>query len=257
MNSLQIKECLRDGEPVIGTMFTHLHSPAACRVAKQCGFEFVIFDTEHSRPGVETLSWLFQCARDIDYAAIARDPAFEGQWPTRYLDLGASGNLFPRVETAEEAEQSIRMVKYPPMGERGWGTSGPHDDYGEQTSPDYPAQANEANLVIVQLETKRGWEARDEIFAVPGIDATFIGQNDLSNSLGHPRDFEHPEVVAAMDDIFASAVDHGVAPGIHCFDVDDTLKWLDRGALFMAYSSDLALLQDAAIGGLGEIRDRM
>lgn len=257
MNSMQIKGTLREGKPVIGTMFTHLHSPAACRVAQQCGFDFLIFDTEHSRPGVETLSWIFQTARDIDYTAIVRDPGFEGQWPTRYLDLGASGNLFPRVETPEEAEDLIRMVKYPPEGERGWGTGGPHDDYGEQISPEYPQQANEANIVICQIETKRGWEARDEIFSVPGIDATFIGPNDLSLSLGHPRDFEHPEVTGAMDDIFESAAAHGVAPGMHCFDVQSTLEWLSRGALFMAYSSDIGLLRDAATGGLQEIRDRM
>ena len=107
MNSVRIKEKLQAGQPVIGTMFCDLHSPAACRIAQQCGFEFVIFDTEHSRGGVETLSWLFRAARDIDYPAIVRAPAFEGQWPTRYLDLGASGNLIPRVETAEEAERIV------------------------------------------------------------------------------------------------------------------------------------------------------
>lgn len=58
-------------------------------IAWCCGFEFVISHAEHSRPGVETLSWLFQCVRDIALPVIVRAPAFEGQWPTRYLDLGA------------------------------------------------------------------------------------------------------------------------------------------------------------------------
>ncbi len=257
MNSVRIKEKLQAGQPVIGTMFCDLHSPAACRVAQQCGFEFVIFDTEHSRGGVETLSWLFRAARDIDYTAIVRAPAFEGQWPTRYLDLGASGNLIPRVETAEEAERIVAMLKYPPDGERGWGSGGPHDNYDSKPSPDYPAQANAANIVVVQLETRAGWEARDEIFSVPGIDATFIGPNDLSLSLGYPRQFEHPEVVGAMDDIFESAAAPGVAPGMHCFDVASTIKWLKRGALFMAFSSDLWLLSEAAMSGLGEIREAL
>ncbi len=256
MNSLQIKQKLQAGEPVVGTMFTHLHSPAACRVAQQCGFEFVIFDTEHSRPGVETLSWLFQAARDIDYAAIVRAPAFEGQWPTRYLDLGASGNLIPRVETPEEAQRIVEMLKYPPQGTRGWGAGGAHDDYTKAASPDYPAQANAANIIVVQLETKRGWEARDEIFSVPGLDATFIGPNDLSLSFGLPRQYDHPTVVGAIDDIFASATQHSVAPGMHCFTVDSTIKWLRRGALFMAFSSDLSLLSDAAAAGLQAIRER-
>ena len=254
MNSIEIKRQLKHGEPVIGTMFSHLHSPAACRIAKQMGFDFLILDTEHSRPGVETLSWLFQAARDIGYTAIVRAPAFEGQWPTRYLDLGASGNLIPRIETPEEAERIVEMLKYPPQGTRGWGSGGAHDDYTSAPSPDYPVQANAANVIVVQLETRRGWEARDEIFSVPGIDATFIGPNDLSLSLGYPRQFDHPEVTRAMDDIFASAAEHGVAPGMHCFGVDETRKWIQRGALFVAHSSDLSLMHGKAIEDLEEIR---
>ncbi len=254
MNSIEIKRQLRHGKPVIGTMFSHLHSPAACRVAKQMGFDFLIFDTEHSRPGVETLSWLFQAARDIDFAAVVRAPAFEGQWPTRYLDIGASGNLIPRVETPEEAERIIDMLKYPPQGSRGWGTGGPHDDYSQSPPPEYPVEANAGNLVIMQLETRRGWEARDEIFSVPGIDATFIGPNDLALSLGHPRQMEHPEVDRAIDDIFESATAHDVAPGIHAFSVENTRRNIDRGALFVAHSSDLGLMQGKAIEDLKEIR---
>lgn len=254
VGSLRIKQKLQAGKPVIGTMFSHLHGPAACRVAQRCGFEFVIFDTEHSRPGVETLSWLFQAARDISLPAIVRAPAFEGQWPTRYLDLGAAGNLIPRVETPEEAEAIVRMLKYPPEGARGWGSGGALDDYSRPADPDYPEQANAANLVVVQLETRAGWEARDEIFSVPGIDASFIGPNDLSLSLGLPAQYEHPSVVQAMDDIFESAAAHGVAPGMHCFDIESTTNWLKRGALFMAFSSDLWLMADAAHSGLQAIR---
>ncbi len=254
MNAIEIKQHLRAGKPVIGTMFQHLHSPGSARAAMQCGFDFVIYDTEHSRPDVETLSWLFQAAYDIDFAAIVRAPAFEGQWPTRYLDLGAAGNLIPRVETPEEAEKIVNMLKYPPAGIRGWGTGGAHDAYAADPSPDFPAQANERNIVIVQLETKLGWEARDEIFSVPGIDATFIGPNDLSLSLGLPRQFDHPMVTGAIDDIFESAAQHGVAPGMHCFTPESTRKWLDRGALLLAFNSDMGLMCEAAIEGLRKIR---
>lgn len=254
MLSEPLNEALRQGRTAIGTMLTELHSPGACHCVQQAGFDFVIFDTEHNRPGIETVSWLLRSGRDIGLPVIVRAPAFEGQWPTRYLDLGAAGNLFPRVETAEEAERILQMVKYPPQGVRGLGTGTGHDDYQARPAAEFTAERNRLNTVVMQLETEKGWANRDEIFAVPGIDATFIGPNDLSLSLGVPGQLTHPRVVAAMEDIFASAKAHGVAPGMHCFDVESSIRWVQAGARFVAFSSELWLFVRAAWEGLEQIR---
>ena len=250
-----LKAALRAGKTVLGTMLTELHSPGACRLVQQAGYEFVIFDTEHNRPGVETISWLLRAGKDIGLPVIVRAPGFEGQWPTRYLDLGAAGNLFPRAETAEEAEKLIRMIKYPPWGARGLGTSTGHDDYQAKPAVEFTTWANENLFVVMQLETEKGWANRDEIFSVPGIDATFIGPNDLSLSLGLPGQLTHPKVLSAMDDIFASAAAHGVAPGIHSFDVESALRQIKAGARFVAFSSELSLFVKASREGLQQIRE--
>jgi 2-keto-3-deoxy-L-rhamnonate aldolase RhmA len=255
MFAASLKTALKAGKPVLGTMLCELHSPGACRLVQNAGYDFVIFDTEHNRPGIETMSWIIRSGRDIDLPVIVRAPAFEGQWPTRYLDLGAAGNLFPRVETAEEAERMLQMVKYPPVGARGLGTGMAHDDYQAKPAAEFTAQANEELLVVVQLETERGWANRDEIFSVPGIDATFIGPNDLALSLGLPGQLGHPTVLSAMEDIFASAAAHGVAPGIHAFSVERALHFLSMGASFLAFSSELSLFVQASRDGLAEIRE--
>lgn len=255
MNLSQLKQTMRSGKPVIGAMLTELLSPGACLVTKQAGYEFMIFDTEHNRAGIETMSWLLRAGRDCGLPVIVRAPAFEGQWPTRYLDLGAAGSLFPRVETAEEAERAVRMVKYPPMGARGLGTNTGHDDYQARPAPEFTAQANADLLIVAQLETEKGWANRDEIFAVPGIDATFIGPNDLSLSLGLPGQLDHPKVLSAMDDIFQSAQAHGVAPGIHAFNVEAAVKFINMGATFLAFSSELSLYLQASREGLERIRE--
>lgn len=255
MEQSPLKQALRAGRPAIGTMLTELHSPGACLVTKRAGYEFVIFDTEHNRPGIETLSWLLRVGKDNGLPVIVRAPAFEGQWPTRYLDLGAAGNLFPRVETAEEAERALRMVKYPPWGARGLGTNTGHDDYEAKPAPEFTAWANENLMVVAQLETERGWANRDEIFSVPGIDATFIGPNDLSLSLGLPGQLDHTRVLSAMEDIFASAKAHGVAPGIHAFSVEAAVRFINMGATFIAFSSELSLFLKASQEGLARIRE--
>jgi len=252
-----LKENLRTGKPVIGTMIMELHSPGACIVTKNAGYDFVIFDTEHNRPGIETVSWLLRVGKDNGLPVIVRAPAFEGQWPTRYLDLGAAGNLFPRIETAEEAERAVRAVKYPPMGTRGLGTNTGHDDYAVKPAAEFTSEMNQDLMVIAQLETEKGWAHRDEIFSVPGIDATFIGPNDLSLSLGLPGQLQHPRVLSAMEDIFQSARDHGVAPGIHAFDVERAVQFINMGATFLAYSSEMSLYLKASREGLEEIRSRV
>jgi 2-keto-3-deoxy-L-rhamnonate aldolase RhmA len=255
MDLVALKEALRAGRPVIGTMLTELLSPGACLVTQQAGYEFVIFDTEHNRAGIETISWLLRSGRDVGLPVIVRAPAFEGQWPTRYLDLGAAGNLFPRVETAEEAERALRAVKYPPVGARGLGTNTGHDDYRGRPAAEFTARQNADLMVIAQLETEKGWANRDEIFAVPGIDATFIGPNDLSLSLGLPGQLDHPRVLSAMEDIFASAREHGVAPGIHAFNVEAAVRFIKMGATFLAFSSELSLYLQASREGLQRIRE--
>jgi len=249
-----LKQALRAGRPVLGTMLTELHSPGACPVVKKAGYEFVIFDTEHNRPGIETMSWLLRVGRDSGLPVIVRAPAFEGQWPTRYLDLGAAGNLFPRVETADEAARIMRMIKYPPQGARGLGTNTGHDDYSAKPAVEFTQAANANLMVVMQLETELGWANRDEIFSVPGIDATFIGPNDLSLSLGLPGQLSHPKVLSAMQDIFDSAKAHGVAPGIHAFDVEGAIRFIKMGATFVAFSSELSLFVKASRAGLEAIR---
>jgi 2-keto-3-deoxy-L-rhamnonate aldolase RhmA len=250
---VNLKQRLKAGKPVIGTMLTELTSPGACRVVQQAGYDFVIFDTEHNRCGIETMSWLLRSGRDIGLPVIVRAPAFEGQWPTRYLDLGASGNLFPRVETADEAERTMRMVKYPPQGARGLGTNTGHDDYEAKPAVEFTQAANADLMVVMQLETELGWANRDAIFRVPGIDATFIGPNDLSLSMGLPGQLSHPKVLAAMQDIFDSAKAHGVAPGIHAFNIEAALRFLDMGATFVAFSTELSLFVQSSKDALAQI----
>lgn len=249
-----LKQALRAGRPVIGTMLTEWYTPSACRAVQMGGFEFVIFDTEHNRGGVESVSWVLRTGKDIGLPVIVRAPGFEGQWPTRYLDMGAAGNLFPRVETADEMERLMRMIKYPPVGARGLGTGIGHDDYGGLQAAEFCPWANDNLFVVAQLETEAGWANRDAIFSVPGIDATFIGPNDLALSLGLPGQLDHPRVQSAIADIFASALAHGVAPGIHGFTVDNCLHYLEMGAKFLAFSAELSLFLHASREGLATLR---
>ncbi|KAG0649943.1 2-dehydro-3-deoxyrhamnonate aldolase [Hyphodiscus hymeniophilus] len=103
------------------------------------------------------------------------------------LDAGAHGVLVPLLYTAEDAKKLVLSAKFPPVGQRGFGSPFPmerfHPDLG---AGDYLQQANEAILTMVQIETKEAVDNVDAIAAVPGIDVLFVGPFDLGNNIGHP-----------------------------------------------------------------------
>jgi 2-keto-3-deoxy-L-rhamnonate aldolase RhmA len=254
MTRSEAKQRLRSDRALIGTMFLEVPSPGTCRMIQEAGYDFVIFDTEHSWYGVETIAQFIRCARDIGLLVIVRAPAFQGNWPARYLDLGADGMVFPHVDTAEQAADIIRQVKYPPVGERGMANGIAHDEYAAKPMTAFTTAANEDIIVIVQIETAAGLQSRDGILATPGVDAVFIGPNDLSLSMGYPGQLDRPEVVQAMADILASAREHGVAPGLHGFSVEATLNWLERGARFVCHRADISLIVQGSQQDLAVLR---
>jgi 2-keto-3-deoxy-L-rhamnonate aldolase RhmA len=254
MRTNPVKQALGEGRAVIGTMLGEMTSPGTCRIVKEAGYDFVIFDTEHHWPGVETVARLLRSARDIGLQAYVRAPGFRGQWPARYLDLGAAGLIFPHVDSGEQCAEIVSQVKFPPVGHRGLGTNIAHDDYHAQPAAEFTTEADAATLVAVQIETAAGLQAREEIVGVPGVDAVFIGPNDLSLSLGLPGQLDHPTVVQAIEDIFASAAAAGVAPGMHVFDMASALKYLDAGCRFLCFRSEVSFFVGGSRDALAEIR---
>ncbi len=255
MSENPVKDALSRGNAVVGTMLGEMASPGTCRIVQEAGHDFVIFDTEHHWPGLETVAWLLRTGRDIGLQVYVRAPGFRGQWPARYLDLGCDGLIFPHVESAEQAQEIVNQVKFPPDGNRGLGTSIAHDDYRAKPAEQFTRERNRDTLVAVQIETVKGLDNRAEIVSVEGVDAVFIGPNDLSLSLGLPGQLDHPKVVQAIEDIFSASLDAGVAPGMHAFDVEMAVKYLDAGCRFLCFASEVSLFVRGSQAALGVIRE--
>ena len=113
---------------------------------------------------------------------------------------------------------------------------------------------NERTFIAVQAETVEAIENIDAIAAVEGIDAVFCGPFDLSISLGIPGDVNHPREVEAVDKLVAACQRHGKASGILMFDPAHLKPWIDKGMRFIAYSSDVNMIADAASAALTELR---
>jgi 2-keto-3-deoxy-L-rhamnonate aldolase RhmA len=249
-----IKQKLKNNQLVLGTFVSELRNPNVAYLLAQCGFDFLIFDNEHGAFSHETVSDMIAASRGAGIDVIVRVPEIRREAILKPLDSGAAGLLIPQVNTAEQAAEIIQHAKYPPWGARGAATRRAHNRYANTAAPVFLEQANENTFIAVQAETTEAIANVDSIAAVNGIDAVFCGPFDLSISLGIPGDINHPREVEAVDTMVEACRRHNKASGILMFDPEHLKPWIDKGMRFIAYSSDVNMLADAAANALKTLR---
>jgi len=254
MNNNAVKRKLAAGETAYGTFLFEFNSPGIMRIAGVAGGEFVLCDMEHSGWNLETVRRM-TAATPPDVVPLVRVPATEYHFIARALDMGAMGIMVPLVETPEQAEKIVASAKYPPDGRRGAAFSMPHDGYEPGSLHDKIAQSNREALLIAQIETRAGLEQVDAIAAVDGIDVLWIGQTDLTCSLGIPGQFDHPEFHAAVDKVVEACQRHGKTAGYMPLKIDEAKRFRERGFRVIAYSGDLWIYQQALREALSALRD--
>ena len=241
-----VKAALSAGKAQVGTWLS-LSSPTAARFMARSGFHWLTLDMEHSSAGWETASQIFGAIADAGNTPLIRVPSISHENAKRALDLGAHGIVFPMCNSVEQAQLAVSSCLYPPAGTRSVGGSSHALNFGCKAA-EYYQHANEGILVVVQAEHIDAVQRIDEILAVPGIDAVFVGPNDLLASMGKTPQMEtdDPEFVEALRRIRVAAVNAGVAPGIHVADASAAARRLEEGWRFIAISSELGFMNSAA-----------
>jgi len=250
-NTVKLK--LGAGGVSLGTMVFGFASTNVARAAAAGGAEFVVFDQEHTGFGIDTIRELLVAARGTGLMPFVRVPAVQYHLIAGVLDVGAMGVMLPMVSSAEQAEQIVAAVRYPPAGERGLGLMDP-EDREPAGAAETMRKAQEAILVIVQIENAAGLAAASEIAAVDGIDALWIGQSDLSNALGIPGDFGQPAFHEAVASVRDACERHGKALAIMATSVDDGYARLAQGFRLIAYSGDSRIYTEALRAALDSLR---
>lgn len=238
----------RLGTQLRGT-FLNLGSPLSARMAAQLGFDWVLIDLEHGACTEETLASLLLAVEGTACAPVVRVVSNNQDSIKRALDLGAVGVMVPYVSTAEQAAGAVSFTRYPPTGCRGVASSTVATGFGMRTD-EYHRSAPTDVVTIVQIETRAGVENADAIAAVDGVDVLFVGPLDLSFNLGCPKQFDHPDLHAALDHVIQACRKHNKAAGILSSPqrVDGHQK---QGFTFVAVGSDAGALRE----GLEQFRN--
>src|SRR5262245_17848285 len=249
-----VKHALKAGKPSVGTWLS-MGSITAARFMARAGFSWLTVDLEHSLVDWETATHMFASIADAGCTALARVPANRHDHIKRVLDNGAHGVVVPMVNSREEAEYAVAAMLYPPVGNRPVGGS-VHALNFDATANDYYAHANDELLVVIQCEHIKAVEDAEKIFSVPGIDAIFVGPNDLAASM-RGKDGKGPSAEAtthAMKHILATCQKYKVAPGVHTGSAEEANARIAEGWQFIAIGSELRMMLNGAsaiVGNLG------
>ena len=248
-----LKQRLASGEVVLGTMVFEFATSGIGRLVRQAGAEFVIYDMEHTGWSGETTRQLLASTPE-DLVPIVRVPAVDYHLIAPQLDLGAVGIMAPMVGSGAAARALASATRYPPEGRRGAAFGVAHDGYMGGDPGDKVRAANRDVMAIAQVETLEGVEAVDEIAAAEGIDVIFLGQFDLSASLGAAGRFDDEGFVRAVDKVLDAASAAGKPSGALALTPAEARRWIERGVRMIAFGGDLWLYQAALRAGLDEIR---
>lgn len=245
------KRRLLAGEQLIGIWMSSV-SPLLAEMLSLVGYDWMMFDTEHSPVEIAGVMPMLQAAAAGETASVVRPAWNDKVLIKRHLDQGAQTLLIPFVESADEAREALRAMRYPPAGIRGVSGSTRANRFGLAT--DYMRRADDELCLLVQVETGAALARLEEIAAVPGVDGVFIGPSDLAASLGHLGNPAHPEMQAALRDALARLKALGKPAGILATNQADAQRYLDWGFGFVAASVDTGLLMAAARGLLAGLR---
>ena len=204
------KDKLKAGETAIGTT---AGANSDVRFLANAGFDFVLFDTQHSTDTIKGLVRAVSATRGAEAIPIVRVGDLRPDQICYALDIGAKGIVVPMVNTAAEAKDMVQWCKYPFEGVRS--SAGMRGEWGEfDNYRQYMDAVNEQLLVIPMIETMEALDGIEDILGVAGIDVLLVGPSDLSINLDVPLDYTNAKYHAALDRIGSACAAAGVAAGM-------------------------------------------
>jgi len=222
-------------------LWCSLPGTTAAEIAAGGGYDWLLFDTEHSPADPITVLPQLQVAAAYPLASpVVRPASNDPVLIKRLLDCGAQSLLVPYVQNAEEAALAVSYSRYPPTGIRGVSGTTRASRYGRIDG--YATRAAGEICVIVQVETREALTHIEQIASVDGVDGIFIGPADLAASLGFPGQPGHPDVVDAVEKSLARIIAANKPAGILTPDKEFARRCLHLGATFVAVGVDAAIL---------------
>jgi 4-hydroxy-2-oxoheptanedioate aldolase len=216
-------------------VFNALPCPGIIEMCAYAGFDFVIIDNEHGSAGLEATENMLRAARASGIVPVVRCLQHD---ISRVLDMGASAVQIPMINTASQARALVQQVRYPGLGQsggkRGSAFSSRAAGYGAFGGSAHTQRSNEGIALIVMIETPEAVTNAAEIASVEGVDAVFVGPNDLAYAMGFESNWAEPQVAAAIETALRAIAKAGNCGGTIALSAEDQTKFAAMGARYFA-----------------------
>jgi 4-hydroxy-2-oxoheptanedioate aldolase len=251
MRENNVKKIWKSGGTVI-TGWLGIPSSAAAENMAQANWDCLTVDLQHGLVDYQTAVTMLQAISTTGTTPFCRVPWLEPGIIMKLLDAGSYGIICPMINSREECEKLVGACRYAPQGYRSFGPVRANWYAGA----DYFKHANDTVVAMAMIETKEAVEKLDEILSVPGLDALYVGPNDLAITLGvAPSGVPTDKIVLdAIKTIAAGAKKHGIYAGIHCGSTAMAKQMIEFGYQFTTLMADTLFLNTAAKNAVAEMR---
>ena len=222
-----IKSELERNNVVCGCMVSEVRTPAIGMILESAGLDFFILDMEHGSFSYETANDIIVSCRGLNIVPFVRVPSIE------------LGLILPRIETREQVENALELIRYAPLGSRGLSLRRAHSGFVKHDPAEFTARANRSLLFVVQIETKRGIENIEDICDAGAIDVLFVGPSDLAHSYGNLAD---EQLEQAVERVIRVGKERGITTGIHHSNLSYVLRRIADGMRFVSVNTEVGAI---------------
>jgi len=257
MKANRFREVVAAGKIPVGHMIMEFGTRGIAKIVESAGLDFLLIDMEHTGFDSERVADLIAWLKATPVAPFVRVPQGLYHFLARTMDAGALGVMVANVESAEQAKSIVDAVKYAPLGRRGLGLGTAHNDYVPPDTAKYLKESNQNTTIICQIESTRGLANLDGIAHTEGVDVLWVGHFDLTQSMGIPGQFQHPDFLAALRKVVEASRKFGRTAGIQPGNMEQAAEWLDMGFNVISWGSDIAVYRSALGSSVRSLRERV
>ena len=254
MAGIDLRNKLENGGIVYGTMLSLSRNPRWARAIGQLQFDYVIIDNEHSAYSRGEVADFIAAINTTGTTSIVRVPIPSSHYVTMALDAGAQGVLVPYCETVEEVKEVIGAARWRPLkgalAERVMETG----EFPSDASKEYLQERNRNTVVMIGIESVPAAENLEEILKIDGIDAIFVGPNDMSITMGIPDQYDHPDFEEMLRFVIRTCGARNIPVAVHLQSVELSTKWIREGVRFVLHKTDVGALHEGFQRDFNQLR---
>lgn len=249
-----LKDKLRSGKTVFGTLIQHAVVPAVVDFIPDGVLDFVIVTAEHNALDIADFLPLRYALAAKGIACLARTHSRDADDVSKVCD-SFDGVVIPYAEDVEQLKRLAAAAVYRPLKGVALERVLKEGVWPSEKTRKYCVEERCADTFFVpMIESVKAVENLDAICAIPGVNALFIGPNDMTTNMGIPNEYDHPDFVAIVKKVIDAGNMRHIPAGSWFGKPEQQLRTIRQGSRFVVYSNDSSMLKDAMTAAFGMLR---